>query len=336
MESNTLINPNTYKGFDIFKVFMSFLVVAIHVIPVPKDGQFINSLIQSILDCAVPYFFLVSGFLLAKKMDRYPENKEKVIVDFIKSSIKLYLIWTFIYLPITLAGLVINDELNIKSGLFVIKNIVFKGENFFSWPLWYLLTLVYFGISLLISFKLKFQPKYLFLSFYILFITLSIIFYKSSEHSVLYQFKKFLTYHFAGLRILYGLLIITSGFLLAKNTLKISSIILIIITIIFLLINSCFHNFLTFHFLGLATICLFLISKRIRMSHIKSTVVFRKTSTVMYLSHMIFYFIILYVLNLKTLDIALQYIIVVLSCLILSYFVIKVFKENTFINNLFP
>ena len=336
MESNTLINPNTYKGFDIFKVFMSFLVVAIHVIPVPKDGQFINSLIQSILDCAVPYFFLVSGFLLAKKMDRYPENKEKVIVDFIKSSIKLYLIWTFIYLPITLAGLVINDELNIKSGLFVIKNIVFKGENFFSWPLWYLLTLVYFGISLLISFKLKFQPKYLFSSFYILFITLSIIFYKSSEHSVLYQFKKFLTYHFAGLRILYGFLIITSGFLLAKNNLKISSIILIILTIVLLLLNSYFHNFLSFHFLVLATICLFQLSKSIRMNYIKSTIDFRKTSTVMYLSHMIFYFILLYVLNLKALDIALQYIIVVLFCLILSYFVIKVYKKNTFINTLFP
>lgn len=102
-----------------------------------------------IVSCAVPFFFVSSGFLIAEKTDGMVKAKEQ---EYIKQTIikyvKMYVVWNLIYLPITIWGFV--KEL--KSGTSLIKIAILWargffviGEQFCSWPLWYLLSLI-FGV----------------------------------------------------------------------------------------------------------------------------------------------------------------------------------------------
>ncbi len=126
-----------YKGIDLVKVLMAFVVVSIHTTAWPLLG---------IREVAVPYFFLVSGFFLFRKMTGNREEDLTSIRTWTLKVIWLYLIWTAIYLPFTVYGC-IQDGLSWKQALTVFaRNLVFVGENFLSWPLWYLLSMIWGGV----------------------------------------------------------------------------------------------------------------------------------------------------------------------------------------------
>ena len=69
--------------------------------------------------------------------------------------IKLYIIWTIIYLPITIYNFKKNNFDISTSVKIFIKGIVFVGENWYSWPLWYLLSTIYGIIVIYILLKCK-------------------------------------------------------------------------------------------------------------------------------------------------------------------------------------
>lgn len=57
--------------------------------------------------------------------------------------LKLFVLWTIIYLPLTIYYYVQNDFGIFKSLLLFVRNTVLIGENYMSWPLWYLNALLF-------------------------------------------------------------------------------------------------------------------------------------------------------------------------------------------------
>ena len=119
------------------KVLMAFVVVSIHTTEWPLLG---------IREVAVPFFFLVSGFFLFGKMTGNRKEDLAAIRAWTLKILKLYLIWTAIYLPFTVYGWM-QDGLSWKQALAVfVRNLAFLGQNYMSWPLWYLLSMIWGGV----------------------------------------------------------------------------------------------------------------------------------------------------------------------------------------------
>lgn len=126
------------------KWVMAIVVVAIHTRPeLSFKSTFIRELFEALYSIAVPFFFMASGFLLFRKIE-LPLNKEGEvrIKSYLKRMCKLYLVWTIIYLPLTIYGFYLDGIPVLKAIAIFSRNFLLVGENFMSWPLWYLLALI--------------------------------------------------------------------------------------------------------------------------------------------------------------------------------------------------
>ena len=87
-----------YQIIDLEKVCCAFLVVFLHVFEY-NDGKILTNIIEfSIAKQAVPFFFIVSGFFMTKKMLQV-ENKMEYIIKYIKNTLLMYVVWTILWLP---------------------------------------------------------------------------------------------------------------------------------------------------------------------------------------------------------------------------------------------
>ncbi len=102
--------------------------------------------IAHLTDAAVPFFFIVSGFLLFRKLTNSKEEDLLTIRSWTLRVFKMYLIWSAVYLPFAVYGFW-QDGLDLKSSVILyLRNFLLVGENYLSWPLWYLLGMVWCGI----------------------------------------------------------------------------------------------------------------------------------------------------------------------------------------------
>lgn len=133
-----------YKGLDIMKFVMAIVVVAVHARPeMAINSSVVRQIIDAIYSLAVPFFFMASGFLLFRKISLpLTEEGEQRIKSYLARICRLYLVWTIIYLPLTIYGFYIDGLSPIKAGVVFLRNILLVGENYMSWPLWYLLALI--------------------------------------------------------------------------------------------------------------------------------------------------------------------------------------------------
>ena len=129
-----------YKGIDCLKLVMAYVVVAIHTL---------ESTHWVFWWTAVPFFFIVSGFFLFRKLTGEWREDVRTIGGWTLKGLRLYLVWTAVYLPFTVYGWKL-DGLTVVQGLLQFaRNLVFVGENYLSWPLWYLLGMVWGGCAFL-------------------------------------------------------------------------------------------------------------------------------------------------------------------------------------------
>ncbi|MEG1497604.1 MAG: acyltransferase family protein, partial [Clostridiales bacterium] len=81
-----------YYLIDIFKFAFACLIIFLHI-------NFGENTIIDIIRCfshlGVPFFFVVSGFFMGKKLDN-----NKLINKFIKRLLLLFLFWTILYFPL--------------------------------------------------------------------------------------------------------------------------------------------------------------------------------------------------------------------------------------------
>ena len=137
-----------YKGVYLAKFVMAILVVMIH------TGSW-N--LMGFVETAVPFFFIASGFFLFRKTEKKSRSEElRIIGQWIWKALKLYGIWSLIYLPFAIYGYHSEGLPLTKAILHYVRNFIFVGENFLSWPLWYLLALVWGGALIWVMTKLRF------------------------------------------------------------------------------------------------------------------------------------------------------------------------------------
>ena len=142
----------TFPNLDVTKFLMAFLVVEIHTRPFG-----ISPLVQGIDCVAVPFFFIASAFLCFKgfnAVDFSVENSSACIRvrKTMRKLTRLYLVWTVIFMPISAFGFVMNSVNPMKAMALYARGVILVGENFYSWPLWYLLASVvaYFLVFILL------------------------------------------------------------------------------------------------------------------------------------------------------------------------------------------
>lgn len=123
------------KYIDYFRMAAAILVVAIHTSPLlsfNETGDFILTRIAARI--AVPFFFMVSGFLLfgrnAEGRERNGEKKR--IYEFLIRTLKLYIIAIVLYLPLNIYMGYFNKEFIFIN---LIKDIFINGTIY---HLWYL------------------------------------------------------------------------------------------------------------------------------------------------------------------------------------------------------
>lgn len=97
MDGQSLSKQN-YNSIDLFKLFFAFAVVSIHTRPlVYCSVDWITRLNEIIVTLAVPFFYIVSGFLLGKKISSRNEYNSEPIKKLLFRFLKLYCAWTFVY-----------------------------------------------------------------------------------------------------------------------------------------------------------------------------------------------------------------------------------------------
>lgn len=124
------------KGADLLKFFLSLVVVWIH------TG---TSDLYGLVNVAVPIFFVLSGFFLFGKIGR-GKHDSATVQNWLFKTLQLYLLWTLIYLPFAVIGFRMEATPLLKASAIWLQNVAFVGENYLSWPLWYLLGLLQAGL----------------------------------------------------------------------------------------------------------------------------------------------------------------------------------------------
>lgn len=285
-----------YEIIDLCKFFASVIVVAIHTTNLNNCGNiYISNIWNSISILAVPFFFISTGYLSFCKYNKIEIDKiKKLLIKFIK----IYVICTIVYLPITIYYYRISGFPLLKSLAYFIRSFIFIGENFNSWPLWYLLSSIYCFFILYIFCKLRFSDKQILISaIIILFVGYSITIICPLDISFLNLFNFLVNNILGGTgRILYGIGYISVGIYLAiskKRFLK-SKTISFILFVILLIFPKRFKMIIAFGFI------VFVFSELVTINY-KSVYLdnklFRTLSTVTYFTHMLFYTLIEFVVN---------------------------------------
>jgi serine/alanine racemase len=122
-----------YAAIDIAKYVAALLVVAVHTFPLSGVSEVLNSyLIHCFGHVAVPFFFTVAGYFFFKKYTGDPETDQYTLQDYLFRLLKLYVIWSVIYLPYK-----IYDYVAAGSGLSAIisyvRDFFFAGSYYHLW-----------------------------------------------------------------------------------------------------------------------------------------------------------------------------------------------------------
>ncbi len=117
-----------YDILDLSKFILSIMIVAIHTSLLPE-------LLYPWLRLAVPLFFIISSFLLFKKINNSSkEESNNIIKKFVFRQIKLYLFWFIVLLPFTVYLRRDWFYMGIRNGIrLVVQNTLFSSTFIASW-----------------------------------------------------------------------------------------------------------------------------------------------------------------------------------------------------------
>lgn len=128
-----------YAAVDIAKYISALLVVCIHTFPFIDINETFNTyFIQTLCRLAVPFFFMISGYFLFGKI-RQNEDDRDVLKKYIFRLLKIYAVWTVIYLPYTIYNYV--QAQSGWMGIFsYLRDLVLNGSYYHLWFLPALMT----------------------------------------------------------------------------------------------------------------------------------------------------------------------------------------------------
>lgn len=154
---NTLHQMNS---MDACKICMSIIVVSghCHIILSYQPSAYID-FYELLRNCTVPFFFLSTGYLVARKMFNVHTADEKhlIITKTLKKTLRLFALWTIIYLPLAIYDACTNDFPLFQDIINYFILLVTLGWHYNSWMLWYLLSSMYALIMILTLIKRNFS-----------------------------------------------------------------------------------------------------------------------------------------------------------------------------------
>lgn len=327
------VNRNEYNNIDCIKVCMAVLVVATHT----SFFSFISSkdvynAVFTALSVKVPFFFAASGFLVWNKIyNARTEEKLVRIKSWIIKTLRLYIVWTLIYVPYTILGFHLEDTNIVQALLLFFRNLFLVGENYYSWQLWYLLGMLVAGI--LMYMMVKCEWKFSSMLYAAIFLAISgVILNKIIDNNVasnltdiyLKLFKTTRNGFFQGFPyIMIGAAIAHYGVLTSQK----------------ILWGTLVFSFIT-HMMGfqistfVMTYALFSLVAQFDLPQRKDSLYknFRLTSTIVYLVHMLWIGIFTFIVHVQNTTIMF---ILVVSCSFLTAYVSIIYKDTKLVRLLF-
>lgn len=342
MQASSIKN---YAAIDVMKFIMAIFVIALHTNPLNNvTNEFVINLYDIITSLAVPFFFLGSGFFIFNNSDLL--EKGRLLKTFKKIS-KLYIVWTVIYLPITIIGYIHEGKGLLKSLILFIKRVLFIGENQNSWMLWYLLSSI-LAIFLVYVIFYKFNKRiYTLLVVAVILFAFSLVlpyFYDiETSNQLIIILKKVLYIFIPNSRILTGFVYITIGIFISKNkkifiinskrfVSKLTACMFVLIVFNLIIDYDIIFKISTL----VCSVLLFCLALNLNFKSTKFTIKCRKYSTILYFTHMIIFTIYSFVLN-KDFSVPgfVSFSVVVSCCLILSVIITNIWDESKVIKFIF-
>lgn len=222
-EIRKVIDSKNFNSMDMGKFFMAIVVIAIHVHPFEGYQPSIwLDLYKLLCSCAVPFFFLSTGYLLGLRIldIKDIDGKLHVLKKSIFKTIKIYLIWTAIYFPLAVLGYCSSSSSLLGCVLGYIRNLFTVGEHYNSWILWYLVSAIYSLIFVYFLIKKNITIINITLLGAAVFVVAQFITYFVSYSGELNQValycQKFIQYTISNGRMFTGFLYIPLGIYLSK------------------------------------------------------------------------------------------------------------------------
>jgi surface polysaccharide O-acyltransferase-like enzyme len=269
---------------------MAIFVVAIHTHPFEScTSEYFMNIYNMIIASAVPFFFITSGFLLFEKINNLKDLK-KLWMYLIKI-IKLYGLWTLIYMPLTIYGYTINSGSLFRDILSFIRGTFFIGEHYNSWILWYLLSTIYslLLIGILLKFDIKIRIIYIISILLFIFGNIMTFFVNNITdlQETLGKFVKIYSYIFGNGRLFTGMFYISTGMIITRNKQYVPPIIYIIFMIIGIFCKLFSPELISSLSVGIYSVMVFLIIISRDIKGHKIFYKFREASTIFYFFHLI-------------------------------------------------
>lgn len=157
MQEDSRNHKLNLNSLDVLKLVMSIVVIAIHTDPTYYYNGEVKLVYNLICSFAVPVFFLASGYLISMKF-KFSDSHDHIFIRQLKKDGILYVKWMLIYTPLLIVHLFLtNDKWNasliINEGIKYFRNLILVGSQYNSYQLWYLLSLVYVLIIILLGSK---------------------------------------------------------------------------------------------------------------------------------------------------------------------------------------
>ena len=288
------------RAIDVVKFLMAICVVAIHTQPLQSVNGIGKNLYETTVALSVPFFFMSTGYLVFGKLILPYDceyNKKKAKKQILKM-LRAYFIWSILYLPLAFYGFFSVDKYGIfKSGILYIRNILFQGQNYFSYPLWYLLAAIYASIVFYFLIRNGFQTSRV-----IWAISISFIISKGTDYLVINQnsfhgFSRLLAVclakTFSEGRVFSGIYLMLIGALIQKYSKWINNAMVRYSCIIFVTLFI-FDVFIDNVFLRLSVcVAFFIFVQNLKVKKVTDAQshFLRRMSTVVFYAHMIIFFL---------------------------------------------
>lgn len=118
---------------DIAKFVCAILVVCIHTHPLKDVSPLLDyGLVQYVSRLAVPYYFVAAGYFLFRKTSPN-EFDSKVPICYAIRMLKLYVIWSIIYLPLSIIEIVNDEDGSLHGVLAWVRNAIMTGSYSHLW-----------------------------------------------------------------------------------------------------------------------------------------------------------------------------------------------------------
>lgn len=285
-------NGLCYNIIDLCKLFSSITVVAIHTKPYLNCSTFLRNIFDVIFFFPVPFFFMCIGFFgFGDNLD-YNEIEQKALNQ-MKKYIKLYVIMTVVYSPITIWYYYTNEYSLSQIITSLVVGFFFKGEQYYSWHLWFLLSSIYSFVLIFFLCKLKVKYKYqLLFSIFISFLGAIITFLIENNQELQIPFMTLLAKVLGSGRLFKGGAYILFGAGIKYYGSKINKHICVALIFVFGLLSFCIStpfNNITCFFTALCLFAIIATPKHLFSERVSISI--RKMSSYIYFLHMFAFFV---------------------------------------------